>query len=236
MNNFFSQIIATSQGTANVIQPRIASLFEPVVPSVAPTFSDDAAPVEASPSPPRQSEEKRAIVVDATRATTEIPAQPIHPMRNTRLIIENNLQQSEPELHSVVQPNVLEPQTNHNALGETVTRREIIESRRIVVNQPVVEIEPVKKIEPRREIVPMIEPVAASESPVPASLIVRPNIVASQLETMNDSSPAPVIRVTIGRIDVRANFVTPTPPPRVVSPMPKLSLDEYLKSQRRGER
>ena len=51
-------------------------------------------------------------------------------------------------------------------------------------------------------------------------------------------SATPTIKVTIGRIDVRA--VTPkaesTPVRRVVPPKPKLSLDDYLKQRSGGER
>jgi len=42
---------------------------------------------------------------------------------------------------------------------------------------------------------------------------------------------APVIRVTIGRVDVRA-VSAPAPPPRRQAPTgPKLSLEEYLRSR-----
>lgn len=54
-------------------------------------------------------------------------------------------------------------------------------------------------------------------------------------QRVTDSEPA--IRVTIGRVDVRA--VLPTPPPRRVQPArpkPGLSLDDYLKRGNRGQR
>lgn len=52
------------------------------------------------------------------------------------------------------------------------------------------------------------------------------------------SSTLPAIKVTIGRIDVRAvGEQAPSPPrQRKVDPKPKLSLDDYLKQRNRGER
>jgi hypothetical protein len=57
------------------------------------------------------------------------------------------------------------------------------------------------------------------------------------LVTPNESPEQPtIVRVTIGRIDVRAT--TPAVPSRKSSPRsePKLTLDAYLKSRREGTR
>jgi hypothetical protein len=50
----------------------------------------------------------------------------------------------------------------------------------------------------------------------------------------NGETTASVIRVTIGRVDVRAVTASTPPPRRETTPAPKLSLEEYLRS--RGER
>ncbi|CAN5908759.1 hypothetical protein BH23GEM7_BH23GEM7_23950 [soil metagenome] len=48
---------------------------------------------------------------------------------------------------------------------------------------------------------------------------------------------APIVRVSIGRIEVRAITEAPPPPPAVRRPAaPRLSLDEYLRERARGER
>jgi hypothetical protein len=46
-----------------------------------------------------------------------------------------------------------------------------------------------------------------------------------------------VVRVTIGRVDVRAQFLPPTAPasPRQIRPA-ALTLDEYMKQRREGVR
>jgi hypothetical protein len=54
--------------------------------------------------------------------------------------------------------------------------------------------------------------------------------------SMTPQPDAPVIHVTIGRIDVRA-VSTPAPlPPRTTQRTPRLSLDEYLRSREEGPR
>lgn len=80
---------------------------------------------------------------------------------------------------------------------------------------------------------------AASQLALPA---IRPRSQVSPHPTepstteKKDSSVAPTIRVTIGRIDVRAVFAPAQPKPRVVASSPALSLDDYLNSrQRKGK-
>jgi hypothetical protein len=61
-----------------------------------------------------------------------------------------------------------------------------------------------------------------------------------RIQTVPPNEPAeerPIVRVTIGRIEVRA-VTPPAPPPRqaVRPPVPKLTLDDYLKSRNEGAR
>jgi hypothetical protein len=47
----------------------------------------------------------------------------------------------------------------------------------------------------------------------------------------------PVVKVTIGRIDVRAVMAAPSPPSQPAArPMPQLTLEEYVKQRREGLR
>ena len=57
----------------------------------------------------------------------------------------------------------------------------------------------------------------------------------SQLEGPASELP-PAVHVTIGRIEVRAVMEQPPPHKRTSSPMPKLSLDDYLKQRNRNKR
>lgn len=60
---------------------------------------------------------------------------------------------------------------------------------------------------------------------------------ASRRENENDSASAPTIRVTIGRIEVRAVH-TPPPPQskRATMPAPQVSLEDYLRKRNGGSR
>jgi hypothetical protein len=62
--------------------------------------------------------------------------------------------------------------------------------------------------------------------------------VPTAVDPASAAAPTPIIRVSIGRVEVRA-IVSPPPPvsrPRAVRPSTTLSLDEYLKSRQRGQR
>ncbi len=70
-------------------------------------------------------------------------------------------------------------------------------------------------------------------SPHPAAiLVVQPRVAPAPLRVQPaaPSEPAPIIRVSIGRIEVRAVMPPALPPaPRATPPPPSLSLDDYLK-------
>ena len=90
---------------------------------------------------------------------------------------------------------------------------------------------------------------AHSLRPLASKRLVRPEVSLTQekrelaiqdrhSDERKASSTLPAIKVTIGRIEVRAiREQAPSPPRRrKVDPKPKLSLDDYLKQRNRGER
>lgn len=84
----------------------------------------------------------------------------------------------------------------------------------------------------------------ASENALqPKSIVVAQPLLRITRESSPPSSlqepalpPAPTIRVTIGRILVRATQAPPPRESRAATPAPKLALDDYLKARERGER
>jgi hypothetical protein len=77
-----------------------------------------------------------------------------------------------------------------------------------------------------------------SESPLPEQSISRradSGLRSSQDRGAANTSSAPVVRVTIERIEVRA-VMPPSQPVEVSAPPPKLSLDEYLRRHNGRER
>jgi hypothetical protein len=68
---------------------------------------------------------------------------------------------------------------------------------------------------------------------LPLQVMSRP--VASDLTRgAEPDPPAPTIRITIGRVEVRAVTPPPAPSRRPARPAPRMSLDEYLRSQNGG--
>src|SRR5262249_10577065 len=76
-----------------------------------------------------------------------------------------------------------------------------------------------------------------SRRDAPAPMIIRPQTAPrddesnSRASEATNDNPRPIIRVTIGRIDVRAVNAPPPPVRRETPPTPKLSLEEYLRSR-----
>jgi len=65
------------------------------------------------------------------------------------------------------------------------------------------------------------------------ALTLGPTRGARDVERKDAKLAAPVIRVSIGRIEVRAETPAPSVRPAYVAPAPKMSLDEYLRGAKR---
>lgn len=73
---------------------------------------------------------------------------------------------------------------------------------------------------------------ASTRTTVVAQPQVRPHVQpAVPIPIEPKAAPNPTIRVTIGRIDVRAILPSAPPSQRTVRPAPKMSLDDYLRSR-----
>lgn len=84
--------------------------------------------------------------------------------------------------------------------------------------------------QPHRAVAPVEADVEAIERRAPPAR--RPSTPDEQPPQAKPGPVAPVIRVTIGRIEVRAVAApTPSPAPRPAHRGPKLSLDEYLRAR-----
>jgi hypothetical protein len=86
------------------------------------------------------------------------------------------------------------------------------------------------------------QPQLLPRGPVPVRIVAQPHLVPAVDPSMSTPAeappPAPIIRVSIGRIDVRA-IMPPAPPaprPKAARPSTGLSLEAYLKARQRGQR
>ena len=91
---------------------------------------------------------------------------------------------------------------------------------------------------PRKRVEPVVPQriVAVEKPPVAAAVASSPEATGAACETPAETA-APIIRVTIGRIDVRAVLPSaPAPTRKAPTASPVLSLDEYLKQRDGGQR
>jgi len=210
MNDFFSNLIARSFSDAPVIQPRLPSLFE----TAANEFSDggqSSAPALATPE---------TIPTTASLGVASKSSPPSGPVRN-RIA---NASEASAEEHPLV-----------SDAPEQKRAPEIVQARSSEEGAPAREL----RVKTKRIIVPAESfaygekhedyKTRASES-FSQRRSVQPPRVRKDLSVVDQrsSTTPPIIRVTIGRVEVRAvHQPTPAPKPAKASP-PKLSLEDYL--------
>ncbi|HXI26413.1 MAG TPA: hypothetical protein VNG71_21345 [Pyrinomonadaceae bacterium] len=116
-------------------------------------------------------------------------------------------------------PAIVAPQTFITRLASPVTQVQPIAEKKLAA--PAQKIEPRITIEPRRAKPEAVPPIKSQRTPT---------AVAKTAGSQNSSAADPTIRVTIGRVEVRATLASSQP--RVTRPpAPKLSLDDYLRSR-----
>jgi hypothetical protein len=215
MNDFFSNLIARSFSDAPVIQPRLPSLFE----TAANEFSDE-----------RQSSTPALAVPETIPNTAPLEVvskspPPSGPVGN-RIANASEGSAEEPPLRSngpeqKIAPEIVQAQSSE----ERAPARELpVKTKRIIV--PGDSIADGEKHEDYKT--------RASKS-FSQQRSVQPRVrkVPSAVDQRSSTTP-PIIRVTIGRVVVRAvHQPRPAPKPAKASP-PKLSLEDYLHKPERG--
>ena len=215
MNDFFSNLIARSFSDAPVVQPRLPSLFE----TAANEFSDEG----QSSIPALAAPETIPTTAPKGVASKSLPAS--SPVRN-RIA---NASEASAEEHPLV-----------SDAPEQKRAPEIVQARSSEEGAPTREL----RVKTKRMIVPAESfaygekhedyKTRASES-FSQRRSVKPRVRKdlSAVDQRSSTTP-PIIRVTIGRVDVRAvHQPTPAPKPTKASP-PKLSLEDYLHKRERG--
>ena len=214
MNDFFSNLIARSFSDAPVIQPRLPSLFE----TAANEFSDggqSSAPALATPE---------TIPTTASLGVASKSSPPSGPVRN-RIANASEASSEEPPLRSDGPEQKRAPQiAQAQSSEERAPARELHVKTRIII--PADSFADGEQHEDHKT--------RASES-FSQRRSVQPRVRKdlSAVDQRSSTTP-PIIRVTIGRVDVRAvHQPTPAPKPAKASP-PKLSLEDYLHKRERG--
>ena len=243
MSDFLNNLVARTLNLAPVVQPRLASRFEPVNPPTA-TVPDESVEVEA-PAATRvaaqtetRAAESQPIVAPAEREHSRVDFQQVlNTVRNTyvehREVVRPQVESIVPAPQKVAEPaTIIEtaPQIGPRINADkTDLGREATEKPRTVV---VKETEDWRRVEPRvRNLIDSrlrnVQPVKANDtSPreAPAKAVTprsvtriepAPIVPSQRLEVPPalPSEPSETINVTIGRVDVRAVFSQQATPP-----------------------
>lgn len=218
MSDHLTRLAARALGLAETVRPR-RTLFEPqrVMPEPTSSGDRDAEPIPAATRSP-VAETRRADVVGASPGS---PEQPARPERAEHVEPVETEQVSTP-----IDPSPEPPPTRSEpvaSLPEGPERREqaIIRHTTEQVIHAQAPADP-----PMRRTAPVVTRRAQLLGSRPPSRLEHPN---------RESQQPPTVRVTIGRVDVRA--VAPEQPAeRRPKQTPRMSLDEYLSRDRSGAR
>lgn len=234
MSNYFQRLVARNMGFAEVVKPRLTSRFEsPAAPGFSPTAAET---VWHEP------------LTDEKQADS---AQPISERASLQAVIEEV--ERPPETVERRTVNGINPAGDKKALPVPMlypqlprltaaeSRLQHLDSPQVGAGQEVRSPKAVTEREsspgPQQRVQPLVEEHTAFSLPQGTAPAARRSMRPSTPAFTPQREAEPTIKVTIGRVDVRAMMPTP-PAPRPASPRPKpsLSLDAYLKQREEGKR
>ncbi len=212
MTHFLARLVERTRGTAARVEPLIASRFAPAPGPELPVEPEVAAPQV------RAAVEAGKTAAQPLVTKTEFSERPAE-LRNEGEEIPQLFEPTEGQI-KVVRERLLVPPTVPTA------------SLSLVVRRP-------GTAEHERN--PDSKPAAPSSSNRPAPVRARsrpaPPLRPADLPNEQPAGKRPIVRVTIGRIEVRAAPAPAAAPRRAAKEaQPALSLDAYLKSRREGAR
>lgn len=254
MSNYLTNLVARTLDPSSVVQPRVASLFEPFANADAQgRFSPFALEAEEGDARPAESaDETRAPAVPSSiparvEGTTREHSARYHTQSPTdaveRQVASSAREESPAASAERTAASHLTAQTHAEKEAPTSSAASVVNSKDSASNRSAGDAS--EAVRERR---------ATSESegaPTPraSSRVVEPRLSRAPTVSAAQPSPAstaydarredaaPTIRVTIGRVDVRA--VAPAPQERrraPETPRPALTLEDYLRRRGGGSR
>ena len=231
MSGFLASLVARARGEAQAIRPRLPARFETPLDDTqtANPFREtiEELPSETPPSvrPARGTPVTQSEIPSQSTADTpgvRQPATPVTAVANVPTAAAPELRANDlaPPAMAVRKPTADAPSPTEELsaapipMAPTTIIRESIETQ--IVPQPVV---------PARVSVAPTPPARLGQNVPPFAAQPQPQRPALQ----------PTIKVTIGRIEVRATQPA-SAPSRAAAPSPVMSLDDYLRARARGGR
>lgn len=239
MSDFFEGLAARSSGAATALRPRVASAYEThdaaevtsVATSEVPATMSAAA--AAPPSPSSQPRDARVAGPPPAGAPAEPPERVL--VRNVVLTRNETREAPQTTIHEERLEERLEERMEERVDSVHVHEHTHHEESRIERVREVLEGEGSVEQHPALSAAGDPDPVAAMRPARPRTIDNRPPVTNRQPPIVNrQPQPDPVVRITIGRVEVRAVH-PPQPAPRAVPPpvAPGPSLEEFLEQRER---
>jgi len=259
MNNYLNNIVARSLNAVEVIQPRVPLLFEPVshVTSAPMPWPSETESLDEYPPTEKPAAESLDALTDPTigPVVTVVAEPPAYPVVGATHLPSRERERERTDERNSIQPPANELRQagpNEELHLKTPTRNDSLPQKRSVVRsrQPDLDLEGTVNRKPKltasrssqyyrqpdlstMHLAGPLKPLARLASESNGFPAISPNSGDVRLEP----SESPTIRITIGRVDVRALMPPPQPPiSRPARPKPNLSLDDYLKQREEGKR
>lgn len=233
MSGYLTNLLARSRGSAEVMRPRIASLFEPVEAAAEATG-------QASAELPAPERDEEAAASQTRIAMLEIPREvPLErPTLQAPVAIEQRLApqklESTPPSEAAAPPRAQAPSPPPapQALPPKLEPPQ--------PQKPEPQAKPLPAVSPGREKVGVVKEVLAPPPPdpiAPRQAPLTPPARRPRLQPIANAQKAPPaepeVHVTIGRLEVRA-VTEPPPRKKERAPSTVMSLSDYLKSRAGG--
>lgn len=235
MSDYLNNILQRNISPTNVVRPRPRALFEPPPGQEKIGFpflregkhEDHSLPLTDMKSI-SEGEQQEHVIVQPELRDSQIPAQdyPKQPFKGSS-VLQPKADRNERPLTSLIRPakknkydqseNVKDTDNTHNT---RLTEKPIMPEKNIPALQPKDSTTPKPDDPIMKRLTPKVEPLR--------ELHIKPAV---------KSETAPTIRVTIGRIEVRAKMPPPSKTQRAapVKTSPTLSLNDYLKQRSEGQ-
>jgi hypothetical protein len=228
--SYLASIIGRANGTASMLQPRLPSRYEadarPFAAAPAEVHAErDAMPAPATEAPvaahadaPAAAHAPAMPVAGETRHVVEIqqtnaPAPPPRTIVQTERVVEHHSER-------------IEETRERMAAAPPPAASSAVESRS-TPRSPAGEAAPAETHEERREAPPLRA--LLLPAPPPRRIVMQPVRVTATAEPQRDETgAAPTIRVTIGRVDVRA-VPSAAPAAKPHSARNPFTLDDYVR-------
>jgi hypothetical protein len=243
MSDYLNNIVARSMGIADVVQPRVPQLFEQAVTQTDPALQTEtlSGPSAGAREISKTSASRMAQVESALSLSRFAPAKP--PSEAMPLRAENPALFSAQPIPAFAPIETSLPSTTAEPRGIKVDATAIAEPA-VPLGGPhgaLQQTETAPSVTSAGQPSPTIVSMSAVELPATTSPANRqtgvPHPISSSLANNHAEQSAPAIKITIGRVDVRAIMPSVATPARTPSrPGPALSLESYLKQREEGKR